>query len=331
MNSPTWRVALAAALAPTVWGTTYLVVAELLPPGRPLLAALLRALPAGLVLLAATRTLPRGEWWWRSLVLGGLNIGLFFSLLFIAAYRLPGGVAATLGAISPLVATGLGAVLLGERARPAALAAGAAGVLGVALLVLDGRAALDPVGVGAGLLGALVMALGLVLTRRWQPPVGLLASTSWQLLGGAVVLLPLTWVIEGLPLASLTATNLAGYAWLSTVGTAGAYLVWFRGVQRLPVSRSSVLGLLSPLVATGVGWAVLDEVLTTRQAGGALLVLLAVLAGQLAGTSRRRTRPETRPGTRPGRAAPAATATRRPALLPAGPVACVQGAGRDAA
>ena len=28
------------------------------------------------------RTLPKGIWWWRSLVLGALNIGIFFALLF---------------------------------------------------------------------------------------------------------------------------------------------------------------------------------------------------------------------------------------------------------
>ena len=96
---------LTAALAPIVWGSTYVVTTELLPPGRPLLVAALRALPAGLLLLAWSRTLPRGEWWWRVLVLGTLNIGAFFALLFVAAYRLPGGVA---GPPSP-VPPGLGA------------------------------------------------------------------------------------------------------------------------------------------------------------------------------------------------------------------------------
>ena len=72
------------------WGTTYLVTTEMLPPGRPLTAAVLRALPAGLLLLAVTRTLPPGSWWWRSAILGTLNIGAFFAFLFIAAYRLPG-------------------------------------------------------------------------------------------------------------------------------------------------------------------------------------------------------------------------------------------------
>ncbi|WP_249044498.1 hypothetical protein [Crossiella equi] len=78
-------VVLLTALAPAVWGSTYLVTTELLPPGRPLLAAVLRALPAGLLLVALTRRLPRGDWWWRSFVLGALNIGVFFALLFVAA------------------------------------------------------------------------------------------------------------------------------------------------------------------------------------------------------------------------------------------------------
>lgn len=94
---------LGAALAPVAWGTTYLVATELLPDGRPMLAAALRALPAGLVLLAVFRWLPEGRWWQRAFVLGTLNIGLFFALLFVAAYRLPGGVAATVGAVQSLM------------------------------------------------------------------------------------------------------------------------------------------------------------------------------------------------------------------------------------
>ena len=45
-------VILATALAPLIWGSTYLVTTEFLPPGRPFTAALLRVLPAGLLLLA---------------------------------------------------------------------------------------------------------------------------------------------------------------------------------------------------------------------------------------------------------------------------------------
>ncbi len=46
-----------------------------LPPDRPLFGATVRALPFGLLMLALRRQLPQGIWWWRSLVLGTLNIG----------------------------------------------------------------------------------------------------------------------------------------------------------------------------------------------------------------------------------------------------------------
>ncbi|RPI20788.1 MAG: hypothetical protein EHM57_07475, partial [Actinobacteria bacterium] len=117
-------VILTTALAPAAWGSTYLVTTALLPPDRPLLAGVLRALPAGLVLAAITRQRPVGAWWAKAVVLGTLNIGGFFALLFVAAYRLPGGVAATLGAIQPLVAAGLAALLLRERVGPNIVIAG---------------------------------------------------------------------------------------------------------------------------------------------------------------------------------------------------------------
>ncbi|MCZ6776133.1 MAG: EamA family transporter, partial [Ignavibacteria bacterium] len=104
---------LTTAIAPMAWGTTYLVTTELLPAGRPLLAGLLRALPAGIALAAITRSRPQGTWWFKVALLGILNIGGFFALLFLAAFRLPGGVAGTLGAIQPLFAAALAAALLG--------------------------------------------------------------------------------------------------------------------------------------------------------------------------------------------------------------------------
>jgi len=103
------------ALAPISWGTTYAVTTEFLPPDRPLFTALLRALPAGLVLLALTRVLPRGAWWWKATVLGALNIGAFFPLLFLSAYRLPGGMAAVVGSVGPLFVAGLATLLPAVR------------------------------------------------------------------------------------------------------------------------------------------------------------------------------------------------------------------------
>ena len=181
---------LLTALAPTVWGSTYVVTTLLLPPDYPLTMALLRALPAGLLLLLLVRQMPRRSWWPRVLLLGALNFSLFWAMLFVAAYRLPGGVAATLGAIQPLLVILLAKPLLGSTIRALAILAALAGISGVALLVLTPRAALDPLGIAAALTGALSMALGTVLSRRWQPPVSALTFTAWQLLAGGLWLLP---------------------------------------------------------------------------------------------------------------------------------------------
>lgn len=277
------RVAVTAltALTPAIWGTTFLVTTELLPPDRPLLAALIRVLPAGLLLLATARRLPSGDWWWRSLVLGTLNIGLFAPLLFVAAYRLPGGVAAIAGALQPLVVAGLAAVLLGQRLSPRTAVAAVAGVAGMSLLVLQANARLDPVGLAAAFAGTLAMASGVVLSKHWTTSAPLLAVTGWQLVAGGLLLLPVTLVFEGLPTEPLTAANLAGYGYLTTVGTALAYSLWFWGIRALPPTNVSFLGLLSPLVATALGWGVLDQRLTAAQGLGGLVVLAAVVIAQL--------------------------------------------------
>ncbi|MFC9691309.1 EamA family transporter [Kribbella sp. NPDC056951] len=284
---------LVTAITPILWGTTYLVTTELLPPHRPLLAAVIRALPAGLLLIAITRTLPRGNWWWRSLVLGTLNIGAFFALLFVGAYRLPGGVAATVGAIQPLVVMMLSTGLLKERLSTRKVLAAIAGVFGVSLLVLRADARLDTWGVLAALGGAVVMAFGVVLSKRWASyspspsPPPLLATTGWQLVAGGLVLLPVAYLVEGAPPAHLTLANVGGYAYLTIIGSALAYALWFRGLRALGPTDATFLGLLSPVVATLLGWLVLDQRLSTAQLIGGLIVLVALTTAQL----RKRERP----------------------------------------
>ena len=270
------------ALAPAVWGTTYAVTTELLPPGHPLFAGLARALPAGLIAVALTRMLPRGAWWWRAAALGFLNIGLFFALLFVAAERLPGGVAATLGATQPLVVAVLAVALLGERPSRWRIAWGLAGVAGVGLVVLGPDAGFDPVGVVAGVAGAAAMGLGVTLTKRWGRPAGAsaMAFAGWQLAAGGLLLLPLALAVEGLPHA-LDAEAGAGYLWLGLVGGLLAYTLWFRGIGSLPVTATALLALLSPLVAAAIGALLLSEAFTVVQCAGFALALAALLAGQL--------------------------------------------------
>lgn len=268
-------------LAPAIWGSTYLVTTEMLPQGYPLTAAMLRALPAGLLLLLLARSLPSGAWLWRVFALGALNFAVFWWLLFVAAYRLPGGVAATVGALQPLIVFVLARMLLDHPLRLVAIVAGVGGFVGVGMLVLTADVALDLIGLAAAAGGALSMALGTVLTRKWQPPVSALTFTSWQLAAGGLLLLPAALLLEP-PLPALSATNLFGFAYLGLIGAALTYILWFRGIAELGPSAVAPLGLLSPLAAVLLGWMVLGQNLSALQAIGCVLVLASVWLSQRA-------------------------------------------------
>ncbi|WP_432970434.1 EamA family transporter [Dactylosporangium sp. CA-233914] len=275
------RTAGLTAAAPAIWGTTYLVTTEWLPPDRPLLAATARALPAGLVLLAIARTLPKGIWLWRALVLGTLNIGAFNVLLFVAAYRLPGGIAAMIMAVQPMIVLVMAALLIGDKIRFTHVLACVLGATGVVSLVFKGTTAVDLVGVAAALVAAACMATGITLTKLWGRPhdVGLLPFTGWQLTAGGLLSLPFTLAVEGLP-ATISGPNILGFAYLASLGAAISYAIWFRGIARLPALAVSFLALGSPVVATVLGYLFLHQTLSMPQLAGILLIIGAVLLAQ---------------------------------------------------
>jgi probable blue pigment (indigoidine) exporter len=200
-KGPGWRTIALTALPAALWGSTYAVTQAWLPPGRPLFAATVRALPVGLLMLLWVRRLPSGSWWWRSLVLGGLNIGFFYVLLFLAAYRLPSGLGATMVATAPMVTMAVAWLLLRERPVRGSVVAGLVGLVGVALLVLQNGLdrPLDALGLAGGLGAVVIASLGFVLTKRWSPPADVVTVTTWQLVAGGLVLLPIGLVVEGAP------------------------------------------------------------------------------------------------------------------------------------
>ncbi|NRP72027.1 putative inner membrane transporter YedA [Ensifer psoraleae] len=285
MNTRSFDIGL-TAVAPAIWGSTYLVTTEFLPSGYPLTVAMLRALPAGLILLLIVRQMPKRNWWLRSFVLGALNFSFFQAMLFVSAYRLPGGVAATVGAIQPLIVVVLSRVVIGSPIKVLSVVAGVAGMAGVALLVLTPGAALDPIGIVAGLAGAVSMAFGTVLSRHWAPPVSPLTFTAWQLAAGGLLLVPAVLLLEP-SLPPLSVANVAGFAYLGLIGAAFTYLLWFRGLSRLEPSAVAPLGFLSPVVAILLGWGVLDQQLTVAQSAGIAVVLASVWLSQRAQVVRR--------------------------------------------
>jgi len=274
-----WRDVLLTSLAPAIWGSTYIVTTEFLPPDRPFTAALIRVLPAGILLLLLTRRLPAFRETGRLVIISALNIGLFQSLLFVAAERLPGGLAAVLGAVQPLLVMGLNWAIDHRAPAKVTLWAALAGVAGMTVLLISPKTVFDPVGIAAALLGAGSMATGVWLTRRWQINLPVMALTGWQLILDGIMLAPAAWLIDT-PLPVLTSSQYAAYTWLSMAGAFIAYGLWFRGITRLPGVAVASLGLLSPLVAVLLGWIILSQAFSGTAFCGLIIVLASVLIVQ---------------------------------------------------
>lgn len=280
MEDKRWAWILLTAIAPIAWGSTYVVTRHLLPPEAPLWGGVLRALPAGLVVLLIARRLPRGSWWWRSLVLGTLNVGGFFVLVYVAGQRLPSSLASTLMSASAACMMLFAWLLLHRRPRLAAALGAAIGLVGVVVMLgFDGGGA-DPWGVAASLGAMVASSLGFVLTSRWGSDVPALPMTAWQLIGGSVVLIPAALVVEGGPPA-LTVSSALGFVYVTLVATALAYVAWFAGLRHLSPGVVGLVGLLNPVTGVVLGVAIAREAFGVPQAVGVVLVLAGITLGAM--------------------------------------------------
>ncbi|MGX5695762.1 DMT family transporter [Agromyces soli] len=271
----TLRWPLVTAIGPIAFGSTYFVTHHALPPDAPLWGSAIRALPAGLVLLLIARRLPRGAWWWRSLVLGTLNMGVFFCLVYVAAQLLPASVAASLMSLSPLVIAGAAWLMIGERPTIRIAFGAIVGAAGVLLIVGTASGALDGWGIAASIASMVLSSIGAVLTKRWRDETPVLTVTAWQLVVGGIELTAAAVLVEGAP-PQLTAAEALAFAYVSLIATALGFVCWFAGFRHLRAGTVGVIGLLNPVTGVALGVAVGGETLTALQLLGVVLVLASI-------------------------------------------------------
>lgn len=281
-----WKWLLVATIAPIAWGSNYFVTRQFLPPQAPLWGAALRALPAGLLLLLLRPRLPRGAWWWKSLVLGTLNIGAFFALIYVAAQLLPSSIASTIMATSAVVLMLMAWPLLTERPTLTSILGGILGLSGVGLLVIQDTASVDLWGVAASFAAMLMSSLGYILTKRWSPTESIITVTSWQLLAGGLLLVPFAIIFDDF-IPVLDSRAIGGFVYVAVVATALAFTAWFTALRHLPAASVGVIGLLNPLTGVLLGTLLAAESFSIRQTIATALILGGAVIGQVRRTNAR--------------------------------------------
>ena len=130
-------------------------------------------------------------------MLGTLNVGAFFLLVYVAAQLLPSSIAASVMALAPLTMAGFAWLIVAEACMTSqALGGAVAGILGVLLLVGGASGSIDLVGVAASAAALLLSSAGAVLGKRWNDGTPLVALTAWQLVFGGAILGVVALVVE---------------------------------------------------------------------------------------------------------------------------------------
>ena len=291
----TAAVATALLTVYVVWGSTYLGIAIMIETLPPLLAAGVRYVVAGLLMLGALaayhrfrrRTEPAerpAAVHWRSafvigtlLLLGG-NGGVVLSELFITS-----GIAAVLVGTMPIWMALFDAIL--SRRMPSSLVIGGlvAGFVGVAILVwpVEGIDRIDPLGIGLVIVADISWAAGSLYARRAPLPRSPLLGTGMEMLAGGIML-----VLAGSLIGEIGRTNveefslrsLLALAYLIVFGSIAAFTAYTWLLANVPVSTVSTYAYVNPIVAVALGAVILSEPITPRRLIATAIILAAVVA-----------------------------------------------------
>lgn len=282
-----------------VWSSTYLAIRLAVREGAgfpPFTLGLLRALPAGLILLLWGRLrrqrlrITRREM--GLLAVSGILLWLGGNgLVTFAEQRADSGLAALIVAASPIWVAILEAVW--DRQWPSAQLSGALliGFSGIGLLTfpeLRTGVEADTLAMLALIGATLLWALGSVIQARKPVELSARVSAGYQMLFGAVGFALIAALMRE-PLPTPTGEAWAAYVYLVLIGSVLAFTSYVTALRHLPTRIVMTYAYVNPVLAVLLGWVVLGEEITGWTIAGSLLVLVGV-----AGVFRER-RVKTRP------------------------------------
>lgn len=261
-----------------LWGSSFLFIRIAVPFLGPFPLAAARVLLAGAALvlygLATRRQLAFKGRMARFILLGAINGAVPFSLISWAELHLTASMAAIINSSTPLFGALISALWLNERVTPRRLLGLALGFAGVGVVVGWNPMPLTLAAVGAMLVASLHYALGSAYATRYLKGVPTLTMAAGQQLGAGLVLLPLALALP--PIAMPPGPALYSLLALALAGTALAYLVFFRLLDRVgPTSTLSVTYLV-PIFGLIWGRIFLAEPVGLGLLAGLALVLTSV-------------------------------------------------------
>ncbi|CAK1963411.1 putative blue pigment (indigoidine) exporter [Vibrio crassostreae] len=254
------------------WGTTYAVTQFTLQEWPPLLLGALRALPAGLLLLAVKPTLPKKGEWQIIFTLGLINIATFFGLIFVMALTLPSAISGV-GMISvPVFAMIFHWVV--KKQRPHLIQAlSGIGLITLAWILFNpSQIALNPIGLGAMFAAIMCIVIGSSITKSLGNRMHWWKVLTWQLILGGTILSVASGVhafIDPQPYVNAVThfdtRNAMGLLWVIGLNTALGYGMYVWLLQRMSVVDFTFGGIANPVAGIVTGMVLMGESFTPVQ------------------------------------------------------------------
>ncbi len=292
-----WLGALCLALASSIWGGMYVVskiVLAVMPAVTLVWMRYVLALAALLAVGLATRQPWRIPWRHIPLIvaIGAVGYGLSIWAQFRGTQLTTAQMGSIVTSATPAFMVVFGRLILGEPVTWRRGISVCMATLGVLMIVGVERVSAGQLRGGLILLlAAISWALMSVLVKTLPSGYSSLVVTTYAIGVATLVLTPRV-LLQGLYEPGLARPEIwGGIIFLGLISTAGAFVLWTRGLQLLDVGNGGLYFFFQPLVGTALGWFVLREAVSwTFWVGAALIVvgvLLVVREGQRTTRDRR--------------------------------------------
>jgi drug/metabolite transporter (DMT)-like permease len=252
-----------------------------------------RLIIAGSILLAVAKVrgleMPRTRLQWVTAVAVGVLVNVvYLGLLYVALHDLSSGMAAIIASTNPLVLALVAPALLGETPRRGTILGILIGFGGVAYTMWSrvGNALESPRSIVVAFVSVLGLVASTVVYKRAEyPPRMVMAATGVQLLVGSALLLPAAAIVNGAPTIPHDVASWLSFAYLTLVMSVGASLLWFWLLAHGDATRLSAFYFLVPVFGLVIGHLLLGEVVTARDALGAIVIAVGISLAQRAGST----------------------------------------------